>query len=350
VGGDLTYASKMRVLVTFLAAFSCLAQNAIDTSPHKVQFVTVDSSVRLEVLDWGGSGRPVLLLAGAGDTAHVFDTFAPKLATEYHVYGITRRGVGASSATQTGYDADQLGDNVIAVLNSLGLDRPVLIGHSFAGEELSSVGVRHPEKIAGLIYLDAAYSYAYYNTDRGNYFDDPRYYVDLSQLRNKLSMLLEGDGGYWQGENKQLLAELLQTDLPEFEKDLRDKEKELDRESRLSDAASPASPASETSARPAPKGRDVALMAGMKKYAELRVPILAIYAVPLGFGPAVNQDPAALAVAQAREAFREDQVEAFEKGVPQAHVVRLPQALHAIWRSNEEDVLREIHTFMANLR
>ena len=50
-----------------------------DKSPHTVQFVSVDKNVKLEVLDWGGSGRPVVLLAGLGNTAHVFDDFAPKL-------------------------------------------------------------------------------------------------------------------------------------------------------------------------------------------------------------------------------------------------------------------------------
>src|SRR5262245_6774246 len=67
-----------------------------DPSPHTVQFVTVDKDVRLEVLDWGGTGRPVVLLAGGGNTAHVFDEFAPKLRADYHIYGITRRGFGAS--------------------------------------------------------------------------------------------------------------------------------------------------------------------------------------------------------------------------------------------------------------
>jgi hypothetical protein len=37
-----------------------------DPSPHTVQFVTVERDVRLEVLDWGGSGRSVVLLAGGG--------------------------------------------------------------------------------------------------------------------------------------------------------------------------------------------------------------------------------------------------------------------------------------------
>ena len=45
----------------------------IDPSPHKVQFVTVDRDVRLEALDWGGQCRPLVLLTGLGNTAHVFD-------------------------------------------------------------------------------------------------------------------------------------------------------------------------------------------------------------------------------------------------------------------------------------
>jgi hypothetical protein len=49
-----------------------------------VRFIDVGGNVRLEVLDWGGTGRPVLLLAGLGDTAHVFDAFASKLARSYH--------------------------------------------------------------------------------------------------------------------------------------------------------------------------------------------------------------------------------------------------------------------------
>ena len=68
-----------------------------DPSPHSVQFIKVEGEVRLEVLDWGGAGRPLVLLAGLGNTAHIFDNFAPKLVSAYHVYGITRRGFGTSS-------------------------------------------------------------------------------------------------------------------------------------------------------------------------------------------------------------------------------------------------------------
>jgi len=40
-----------------------------DSSPHAIKFVNVDKGVRLEVLDWGGRGRPVMRLPGGGDTA-----------------------------------------------------------------------------------------------------------------------------------------------------------------------------------------------------------------------------------------------------------------------------------------
>jgi hypothetical protein len=40
-----------------------------DQSPHTIRFVTVDKDVRLEVLDWGGSGRALVFLAGLGNTA-----------------------------------------------------------------------------------------------------------------------------------------------------------------------------------------------------------------------------------------------------------------------------------------
>jgi non-heme chloroperoxidase len=103
------------------------------------------------------------LLAGGGQTAHVFDDFAPKLAVRWHVYGITRRGYGASGYLPTDNPADRLGDDVVAVIDALKINKPILVGHSVAGAELSSVANRHPDRIVGLVYLDAAYSYAFDN-------------------------------------------------------------------------------------------------------------------------------------------------------------------------------------------
>jgi pimeloyl-ACP methyl ester carboxylesterase len=138
----------------------------IDASPHKVRFVEVEKGTKLEVLDWGGKGPPLVFVPGGGDSAHVFDDFAPKFTGKHHVYAITRRGAGLSTKpapTGDAYSATRLGEDVLAVIDALKLDHPVLAGHSRGGGELSFFGSRHPDRVAGLIYLEAGYSYALYD-------------------------------------------------------------------------------------------------------------------------------------------------------------------------------------------
>ena len=126
-----------------------------DPAHHKVLFVTVDQGVKLEVLDWGGTGRPIVLLAGFGNTAHVFDVFGEELSRSGHVYGITRRGFGASSQPDDGYSDQRRADDDLHVLDSLKITRPVLVGHSVAGAELTTLGGQHSDRLAALVYLDA---------------------------------------------------------------------------------------------------------------------------------------------------------------------------------------------------
>lgn len=310
-----------------------LAQD-VDSTAHTVQFVTVDGGVRLEVLDWGGSGRSVVLLAGLGSTAHVFDTFAPKLAAFYHVYGITRRGFGDSTAppaNEGAYKADRLGDDVIEVIDSLKLNRPVLVGHSIAGEELSSVGSRHPEKIAGLIYLDAGYGYAFYDPARGDL------QIDLLDLEKKLQLMQPGKGP---NDTRPTIDDLLMTGLPQIERDLKEQREFLSGLTSDIIGSSTSMPAASQ-----------AIIAGEQKYTSISVPILAIFVVPHGMGPSLDKNPALRAVFDAHdEAKSGAQATAFEKGLPSARVIRLPHANHFVFRSNEADVLREITTFINGLQ
>lgn len=126
-----------------------------DPSPHQVRWVTVDPSVRLEVLDWGGSGPPIVLL-GCYLTAHVHDEFAPKLTNQFHVYGITRRGIGASDKPATGYTVQRSVDDVLEVLDSLNLQKSLLVGTSCAGQILTMFASQHSDRLSGLVYLDGA--------------------------------------------------------------------------------------------------------------------------------------------------------------------------------------------------
>lgn len=307
-----------------------------DPSPHSVQFIAVDDNLKLEVLDWGGSGRPLVLLAGLGDTAHRFDRFAPNLTSAYHVYGITRRGFGVSSApapANNNYSADRLGDDVLAVLDALKLSHPVLMGHSIAGEEMSSIATRHPERVGGLVYLDAGYSYAFYDRSRGDLN------IDSIELRKKLGQLAPGSlvAGLGSPDQKVLIQQLLQTDLPQLQKDL---------EEQLKTLQVMAGPSRPTQIPPILQ----AVMGGEQKYTDFRVPVLAIFAVPHDLGPAFQGDPAARASAEASDLARTGaQADAFENGIHSARVVRLAHANHYVFLSNEADVLREINLFIGRL-
>jgi pimeloyl-ACP methyl ester carboxylesterase len=306
-----------------------------DPSPHTVQFVEVDKGVQLEVLDWGGLGRPLVMLSGLGNTAHVFDKFALKLAGTYHVYGITRRGYGASSVPTSGYSADRLGDDVLAVLDSLKLSRPVLVGHSIAGEELSSIGSRHPEKVAGLVYLDAGYGYAYYDSSKGDLN------LDLPDLQKKLAQLEPGKGPRDPKQLLPLIQDLLDTSLPAIQRDLRAMQEGLQQTSGaeipvLASAPMPAVPQ--------------AILAGQQKYTKIPARVLAIFAIPHDRGPQGPSDPAERAKLEAREEITMGaQAKAFETGLPSARVVRIPHANHYVFVSNEAEVLREMNAFVSSL-
>ena len=310
-----------------------------DMSPHGQRFVNVERNVRLEVLDWGGTGRPVVFLAGAGNSAHIFDTFAPKLTREYHVYGITRRGFGNSSKPASGYLADTLANDVLAVLDSLGIRSPVLIGHSIAGEELSSIGSRHPERVAGLVYLDAGYPYAIYDSTSSD-VGLMNANVSVSDVLHKLARLTDPYLAMSPRDQQALIRELLETSLPQMERDLRGKSKQL--------AALPNQDVTPPAQRPNAIIR--ALLGGEEKYTSVRAPVLAIFAAPHEASPAVAKDSAVRAKADAAElAWVMPQIAAFRRGAPTARVVVLPNANHYVFNSNEADVLRDIRAFIDGL-
>lgn len=158
--------SVPRVLLRLVMASFALAllserpaiAQGVDPSP-RATLIAVADSVRLEVLDWGGKGPTLILLAGMGHSAHVFDGFVRRLTPHLHVMGITRRGFGASSRPRRGFDSTTLVHDLIAVLDSLGLQKASFAGHSFAASEMSILAARFPERVDRLIYLDSGFDY-----------------------------------------------------------------------------------------------------------------------------------------------------------------------------------------------
>jgi pimeloyl-ACP methyl ester carboxylesterase len=322
-----------------LLALHSLAQTAIhwsDPSPHKTLFVAVEKNVQLEVLDWGGSGKPIVLLAGGGNTAHVFDDFAPRLTASYHVYGITRRGWGASGFAPSN-DPDRLGKDVMAVIDFLKLEKPILIGHSLAGAELSSAANLRPDRIGCLIYLEAGYSYAFDNGKGSNIMEMQKLQAPQPPPPTEADLAsFEALHRYYERVNG----------FPFPEAELRE-QREATPDGRVGKDRNP------------PGGQmlmNVIMGRDAKKYFHIPVPALFIFANPHSMGTWAdeNTDPAvrsaAAAYSTALAPLTERQVKAVEAGVPDAQVDTLPNAHHYVFLSNKEDVLRDMRAFLSNLR
>jgi non-heme chloroperoxidase len=332
--------------------------------------ITVAEGIQLEVLDWGGSGRPLVFLSGLGNTAHIWDNFAPKFTAKHHVYAITRRGFGKSTHATTGYTPEILADDILSAMDQLKIEKPVLIGHSIAGEELSSIGTRHPERVSALIYLDAAYTYAFYDTV-GDYESN------LADLRQKIDALAVKP-------EDTTLMEQVKAALPEFEEDLNRKVNSVENPlpahmlppsaadkasfeammKRMTVAIGGTPPEAELheSFLPGPDGSvgapnaspeaGSAVFKGYQRFTTpIPLPILAIMGYPQNKGPDFRADtPKNIAAAAAADANQARQIDAFQRGQPAAHVVRIANANHYIFISNEPQVLVEMNKFLATLQ
>jgi pimeloyl-ACP methyl ester carboxylesterase len=128
----------------------------MDRSPHKSAFVDVNG-VRLHYLDWGGSGPAFLFLAGLNTNAHIFDGLAPRFTHKYHTLALTRRGNGESDYPETGYDLDTLTDDIRGFLENLQIDRTILVQHTNEGIELPRFAARFPDRVLKLVFLEPPY-------------------------------------------------------------------------------------------------------------------------------------------------------------------------------------------------
>jgi pimeloyl-ACP methyl ester carboxylesterase len=278
-----------------------------DPSPHQVRRVTVDASVSLEVLDWGGSGPPLVLLACYLST-HVYDEFAPQLTDQFHVYGITRRGIGRSDKPATGYSVQQSTQDLFEVFDSLKLQQAILVGHSCAGQVLTMFAAQHGDRLRGLVYLDGATDPTVTPADVGVPMPDP------ATLPRRTSERRERGWDFPQAVDQEPLDPVIR--------------KAITIDARMS-----------------------------PDYARIRVPVLAIYQaqrpfeeVAAGYAIGTDQERAALRqeYAATRALYTRWQQD-LRAGVPTARIVELTGANLFMFLSNEADVLREMRSFAATL-
>jgi non-heme chloroperoxidase len=131
-------------------------QSLIESKSRKSDLISVNG-IRLHYIDWGGKGPVLLFLAGMGNSAYIFNRFAPRFTDHFHVMGLTRRGHGDSECPETGYDPDTLTEDVRQFLDAFRIGQVILAGHSMANLELCHFAALHPQRLIKLVFLDAAY-------------------------------------------------------------------------------------------------------------------------------------------------------------------------------------------------
>jgi len=114
-----------------------------------------DDGLRLHVRFTGGDGgAPLVLCHGFGLSAFAWDRMAVSLSGR-RVAAVDFRGHGDSDWDPTArYDRGAIAEDVRATLDALGIERCVLVGHSFGGDIVARLALAHPSRVAALVLID----------------------------------------------------------------------------------------------------------------------------------------------------------------------------------------------------
>ena len=110
----------------------------------------------MNYLDWGNPGaQTILFLHGALQQGHSWDFVALPLATDYHCIALDARGHGDSQWASDGdYSLEAHQGDLEGLMDALGLDQFILVGHSMGGRNSYVYTSRHPEKVKALVIVD----------------------------------------------------------------------------------------------------------------------------------------------------------------------------------------------------
>jgi pimeloyl-ACP methyl ester carboxylesterase len=112
--------------------------------------------VALQLAVWNGAPPPVLCVHGLSANCRSFDTIAASLAPRYKVIALDLRGRGLSDKPKRGYSIRHHVLDVKALMDDLGLDRAILVGHSLGASIVASFAAGHPKRVDRVVLIDGA--------------------------------------------------------------------------------------------------------------------------------------------------------------------------------------------------
>jgi pimeloyl-ACP methyl ester carboxylesterase len=117
--------------------------------------VAPDVALHVERRDGGSAAAPFVLIHGLASNLRLWDGVAEHLQARGHtVIALDQRGHGRSDAPDSGYDMDTVVADIQAVIEALGLSRPILVGQSWGGNVALEYGWRHARAVRGITCVD----------------------------------------------------------------------------------------------------------------------------------------------------------------------------------------------------
>jgi pimeloyl-ACP methyl ester carboxylesterase len=125
--------------------------------PVRDEFI-IAGDLTLHYVQWGEQGPPIIFLHGITANAYCFQAFADDLARDHRVFAYDLRGRGDSDKPESGYGIPIHATDLSELIDVLGLDRPVVAGHSMGAFVALYFAVHYPQKLSKLILIDAGVS------------------------------------------------------------------------------------------------------------------------------------------------------------------------------------------------
>ena len=130
--------------------------NAFAVAPVERRVVVApDVELHVEVRSGDAAAAPVVLVHGLASNLRLWDGVAERLHAAGHtVIAIDQRGHGRSDAPDAGYDLETAVADLLALIETLDLERPLLAGQSWGGSVVLELAWRHPAAVRGITCVD----------------------------------------------------------------------------------------------------------------------------------------------------------------------------------------------------